>query len=557
MRSLRSEDPAHSPNQPITGGIVDTANHFAALMHLLDIVLSQPIVAEWVGPGRQLPCCVRLNKPVSESRMAAAVCGPQSAGKPGKSVRENRRKTKDSRRRQAALLFLNNISLDGRPSCPLDGRTEPSAGQEPRPRDSTVLSPPPEGQVPVKGADGGSRVTSPPRPSLVMTPGATALSNEVFLEGEPPDTPVSPLAVRHQSCSRVRSTPGPALSPLDLRPRTRNMSGSPGPRVPKKVHFIKSMRQYDTRGCRILLICSRRSVYAAFSVVPYGGAVQFSDQKSELRRLSSVVTVDLLPSLEGVELGPYGKTVSYAQFLFPTNALRLKTESLTSQTLPSRFRGNMQKSRLNATSTVAPDSSRCPRPAFRRASSRCAVAGVDEGADYDPDLLSDPQWPCGRHKRVLVFPSYLTTVVEYVKPSDLKKHMNETFREKFPHIQLTLSKIRSLKREMRAVCEECGLQPVTIAMAFVYFEKLVLQGRLNKQNRKLVAATCVLLAAKISSDLRKPEVKQLIDKLEECFRINRRELIPLEFPVLVALEMGLYLPDSKVMPHYRRLVQQG
>lgn len=33
--------------------------------------------------------------------------------------------------------------------------------------------------------------------------------------------------------------------------------------------------------------------------------------------------------------------------------------------------------------------------------------------------------------------------------------------------------------------EDCDLQPVTIAMAFVYFEKLVLQGRLNKQNRYL------------------------------------------------------------------------
>lgn len=33
------------------------------------------------------------------------------------------------------------------------------------------------------------------------------------------------------------------------------------------------------------------------------------------------------------------------------------------------------------------------------------------------------------------------------------------------------------------VGEDCGLQPVTIAMAFVYFEKLVLQGRLNKPNR--------------------------------------------------------------------------
>ncbi|KAK3546845.1 hypothetical protein QTP86_003056 [Hemibagrus guttatus] len=109
---------------------------------------------------------------------------------------------------------------------------------------------------------------------------------------------------------------------------------------------------------------------------------------------------------------------------------------------------------------------------------------------------------------------------------------------------------------MRAVSEECGLQPVTIAMAYVYFEKLVLQGRLNKPNRKLVSAVCVLLAAKISSDLKKLEVRQLIDKLEERFRISRRELIPLEFPVLVALEMALYLPDSKVMPHYRRLVQK-
>lgn len=52
---------------------------------------------------------------------------------------------------------------------------------------------------------------------------------------------------------------------------------------------------------------------------------------------------------------------------------------------------------------------------------------------------------------------------------------------------------------------------MTVSMAYVYFEKLVLQGKLNKQNRKLCAGACVLLAAKISSDLRKHEVKHLID----------------------------------------------
>lgn len=122
-----------------------------------------------------------------------------------------------------------------------------------------------------------------------------------------------------------------------------------------------------------------------------------------------------------------------------------------------------------------------------------------------------------------------TTVIEYVKPSDLKKDMNETFREKFPHVTLTLSKIRryalyliiqthqvetwplkrvcsSLKREMTTVGEDCGLQPVAIAMALVYFEKLVLQGRLNKQNRlglvfsQLLLIFSVFLQALICAD---------------------------------------------------------
>ncbi|KPP70690.1 CDK5 and ABL1 enzyme substrate 2-like [Scleropages formosus] len=343
----------------------------------------------------------------------------------------------------------------------------------------------------------------------------------------------SPTLLSVQSCNSVS---------IDCQQRSRTPSGSPRSRAVKKVHFIKNMRQYDTRGSRIVLICAKRSLCAAFSVLPYGESFHISDPRLDVprHRHSSTTTLEMLPGLEGVEVGAYGKTVSYARFLYPTNALVRQRSAPVDITIQMPLSRTSQKSyppsRIN--STVGLD------------------LGVDDAADYDPNLLSDPQWPCGKHKRVLIFASYMTTVIEYVKPSDLKKDMNETFKEKFPHIKLTLSKIRSLKREMRSVSEECGLQPVTVAMAFVYFEKLVLQGRLNKQNRKLVSAACVLLAAKISSDLKKQEVKQLIDKLEERFRINRRELITLEFTVLVALEMALYLPESKVMPHYRRLVQQ-
>ncbi|XP_038606139.1 CDK5 and ABL1 enzyme substrate 2 isoform X1 [Tachyglossus aculeatus] len=337
-----------------------------------------------------------------------------------------------------------------------------------------------------------------------------------------------------------------------LNCRTKHLSGSPRHKSLKKTHFIKNMRQYDTKNSRIVLICAKRSLCAAFSILPYGENIRISDLKVEIqkqRHPSGGVSVssEMVFELEGVELGADGKVVSYAKFLYPTNALvALKSEN----------HGAVSQCRSSVPRTL-------PGSRYKSLTAKTVPTGTELGSEmgesieYNPNLLEDPHWPCGKHKRVLIFASYMTTVIEYVKPSDLKKDMNETFKEKFPHIKLTLSKIRSLKREMRNLSEECSLEPVTVSMAYVYFEKLVLQGKLNKQNRKLCAGACVLLAAKISSDLRKNEVKQLIDKLEERFRFNRRDLIGFEFTVLVALELALYLPENQVLPHYRRLTQQS
>lgn len=197
-----------------------------------------------------------------------------------------------------------------------------------------------------------------------------------------------------------------------------------------------------------------------------------SDPKIEAQRqrLSSVVAADLLPSLEGVELGDFGKvnvclicgtmmtnrntpttqinllhlkvvdclifppqTVSYAQFLYPTNALvRQKSggapENCTAQTPQSRFRGNGQRNftpaRLN--NTVAQDPCMDPVQADRHNRLCCLTdlrwyytlcflcfPGIEEVVEYDPNLLSDPQWPCGRHKRVLIFASYVVRVCSF------------------------------------------------------------------------------------------------------------------------------------------------
>ncbi|KAM8946346.1 CDK5 and ABL1 enzyme substrate 2 [Pelodytes ibericus] len=431
--------------------------------------------------------------------MSAAACGSPAGVTGGR-----RKRGSDSRRRQAALFFLNNISLDGRPLCPA------WEGPEQPPDTPPIPSP---GLLQPQNAPEGA-----PRKRNLSQRGSLELIED-FAE----------------SAANQRSK---------LVPESPRHSGL------RKVHFIKNMRHYDIQNSRILLICAKRSLCGAFSVVPYGESIPLSDLRVEgtkQRHASGGIssTSDTILGMEGVELGAEGQVVSYAKFLYPTNALvSQKGEGLVS--IPQhRFSSHESAKR-----------------AFSSARFTTVASGTELGTEagevieYNPNILDDPQWPCGKHKRVLIFASYMTTVIEYVKPSDLKKDMNETFKEKFPHVKLTLSKIRSLKREMRNMADECNLEPVTVAMSYVYFEKLVLQGKVNKQNRKLCAGACVLLAAKISSDFKKPELKHLLDKLEERFRSNRLDLVGFELTVLVAMELALYLPEAQVLPHFRRLTKQ-
>ena len=77
-------------------------------------------------------------------------------------------------------------------------------------------------------------------------------------------------------------------------------------------------------------------------------------------------------------------------------------------------------------------------------------------------------------------------------------------------VNITLSKLRSLERQMQRTAKTFGLQTGVLTCAKVYFERLVFSSLVNKTNRQQVAATCFLLSAKIHGDLKSQEVTQLV-----------------------------------------------
>ncbi|XP_014256673.1 CDK5 and ABL1 enzyme substrate 1 [Cimex lectularius] len=472
-------------------------------------------------------------------------------------------KTSRYKRRLAAISFLSSISLDGTPRTIAAFLAKPQE-EEVRYEDNLDASPLIENnQNGLKSCKSVSPTVKYNQDSYLNSYNESHILMSKFLESEG-QTNFFALPFRERT-STIGSEYGSEIHYSGIHYRKRLLQQIPDDKLqgifsssesmvsaggkPKEVSFLKVTKGHKFKGQRLVIVSpSLKIPIAIFSVVPYH---RFrGDIKNQLgvrrrntsgpRPLSAINDAADPWALLGIEKASDGQEISYGQLLAPSKHIRnLEAGDIKIHHPLARCYSN-DSSALRLFPGSPPV-----------CSDKSSQGGLDV-SEYEPNVLDDPELIAGKHKRLLPFSSYTTSVILYVRAADLKKELNDKFKEKFPHIGLTLSKLRSLKREMRKIASPDFL---TIAYSYVYFEKLIFKNLINKQNRKLCAGASLILAAKLN-DSKGDCLKQLIEKTEAVLRLNKRDLLSSEFAVLVALDFGLHVPTYQVLPHYHRLLSE-
>ncbi|KAK6178865.1 hypothetical protein SNE40_011355 [Patella caerulea] len=313
--------------------------------------------------------------------------------------------------------------------------------------------------------------------------------------------------------------------------RSSSMSADSNDSLTKETHFLSPDKKKLTKNGRKYLNDEGRPRH-------HSGSRSVSSQEG-------LQTLGLIPTkLED------GQDISYCEFLEPSRRKiiikRVLSESGVLSDNPPLSHGH-EYVRSHSHDPSMQSTNTFSIPVLERV--------PEEGEDsYDPNILDDPDLQFDSTKKTIQ--SQMSSVISSLKPSYVKKELNEKFRDRFPNIQLTLTKLRSLKKELLNIAyTKCGVDLWTIAQAYVFFEKIILKHLVNKTNRKLSAAACMFLSAKMN-DVKGPEIEKLLETLEDDFRLHRKEMMSFEFAVLVALEFSLLTPDNEIYPHYQRLLEK-
>lgn len=493
-----------------------------------------------------------------------------------------------SRRRLAALSFLSNISLDGGTNTPSTNAKSKNVEIVCTEKHNPLLacgapsfnaSTPPELETPSPLCSTGilskflefdslkHSIVTPFR-ERTNTSGSESerkLANfrKKLLHGHQPLHGGSLSDEKNHTCSSSESVCSGGRSRVLCIPEV----------LPTDLCIIKPTRQQRFRDQRLVLMSGKYNPCSMMSSLPYNRtfrAYRPDAKKDGGRRRNtstgprplSSINDNLDPfDLLGLEKGPDGQEMSYGSLLTPSRLQSKDRKECEAWDLPHSAKSystrcfSYDAGTLRAVSSLIPPSP--PIAVLDKTVPNVELGDVYSGP-YSPNLLDDPELIAGKHRTLLTFTSYMISVIDYVRPLDLKKELNDKFKEKFPHIQLTLSKLRSLKREMRKIAkiDNSNLELLTVAQAYVYFEKLILLTLINKENRKLCAGACLLLSAKLN-DVKGDALKALIEKTENIFRLNRKDLFAAEFAVLVALEFGLHVPTWDILPHFQRLTYES
>jgi hypothetical protein len=203
--------------------------------------------------------------------------------------------------------------------------------------------------------------------------------------------------------------------------------------------------------------------------------------------------------------------------------------------------------------------------------------GIDDNSVATPNKVSDQQ-------------NSSNLIAQGPISSSPRKRQNSTSSIKEETIRmppsLTLSKIRSLKQQALHAAVKARLEISTVALAIVYFERLCLNCRVDKSNRRLSFAACLLLAIKINEahvglvmthegkessskntattriqSLYRPTKKSstmfasLLEFFTQEWDISLKHLFAAEWGVFAALQFRLSAQPSQVSFHFKRLLK--
>lgn len=235
-----------------------------------------------------------------------------------------------------------------------------------------------------------------------------------------------------------------------------------------------------------------------------------------------------------------------------------------------------------------------------------------DGSDSSSDDAAEPQLDIpdahlGEHRTKTIFSSYVVSYLPFVTSTRLKLQMNQHFSRVYPQLSQTLSytkinRIRSLLAEVGSKEPGClELEACTVALAFNYFDRLVLKNVVDKSNRRAVAGACLLLAIKISDDFfvssknfqaaitashddakricqisnsrhvshepgyeidprivppfTRRSLNEAVRCIERVMKVGRGCVVDLEWPAFVALEFELSVSKQKIWPHIRKILE--